>query len=656
MQTDLMKRLLSRLLVLPLIILGLRAAETAPPSAPGTPAEIPVEYFFRPPSIRGAALNPAGTHVAMMVADQKRDSTGLMIVNLADNTIGGLRGDTTYDVSAYAWAGDDRVVFSLARDNLYAWGLYAMKRDDSRSIVTLNEHDVVEVLGSPRARPDNLFVWVRRSARDEGRPGRLLELDLRKNSRDHFGHDGINIRGSIAPPPKTEGVLRWWRDREGEIRYALAYQKAQTQLFRRETDGLWTPLALDVERDRPMAVDADAKTLLVAHRNESGACELRRLNTTDGTLSPVLQSDDKYDFSDGGIRISADDREVIGLIYARQAPEQVWIRAEEAALQRELDGALPPDRLNLITSRSRDGQRLLITSSSDRHPGSLYLFDRTTRKLRQLAELASWLPERLMAPVRLMTFKARDGLKLDAYVTLPLGYDPQRPAPMIVLPHGGPWARDVWGYEAVSQFFASRGYIVFRPNYRGSTGYNAEISLTPRMEFRKMHEDVTDGVRALITSKIADPAHIAIVGGSFGGYLAVCGAAFDPGLYRCAVSIAGIFDWERVLREERINNPESFRYESMRRALGDPKVNQDKFEAMSPYLHAASIRIPVFVAHGKADTNADTSQSRRLVKALAKAGVPHEAFFVPDEGHSFGALKDRVELFTRIESFLKKHL
>jgi dipeptidyl aminopeptidase/acylaminoacyl peptidase len=284
------------------------------------------------------------------------------------------------------------------------------------------------------------------------------------------------------------------------------------------------------------------------------------------------------------------------------------------------------------------------------------LFDREGRKLHRLTELAPWLPERLMAPVSLMSFRTRDGLKLDGYVTLPLGHDPGKPAPMIVLPHGGPWIRDVWGYDAESQFFASRGYAVFRPNYRGSTGYGAEISVLPRMEFRKMHEDVTDGVKALIAAKIADPTHIAIVGASFGGYLAMCGAAFEPGLYKCAASIAGVFDWERVLREEHSNNPDSYRYETMRHALGDPKANRQKFEAMSPYLHAAEIKIPVFIAHGEEDTNADTSQSRRLVKAFKKAGVSHEAIFVPYEGHGFGALKDRVELFTRIEAFLKKHL
>jgi dipeptidyl aminopeptidase/acylaminoacyl peptidase len=314
-----------------------------------------------------------------------------------------------------------------------------------------------------------------------------------------------------------------------------------------------------------------------------------------------------------------------------------------------------PERLNQIVSRSRDGQRLLFISSSDRHPGTLFLLERKTMKLQTLSQLAPWLPERLMAPVRVTTYRARDGLKLDGYVTLPLDYDESKPGPMVVLPHGGPWHRDVWGYDPESQFFASRGYIVFRPNYRGSTGYNAAISREPRMEFRKMHEDVTDGVRALIAAKIADPAHIAIVGASFGGYLSICGAAFEPGLYRCAVSIAGVFDWERMIKEDR-DNENIFRSEWLRRDLGDPKAQREKFEAMSPFYSVGQIKVPVFIIHGEDDNNADTSQSRRLVKALKAAGVKHETLFIPGESHGFAEMRHRIELFTRVEAFLKQNL
>lgn len=655
MSTDLVRSLLSFVLASSALMPRAHAADQPSDPLYQSPAEIPVENFFRAPTLRELKLNPAGTHIAMIVHDPKKDAHGLMIYSVADAKMSGMRGSDDYDVSSFAWAGDDRLVFSIARDRLYAWGLYAMAVSDRRRIVTLNTHDLVRVLGTPLARPDNLLVWIEKSAQTNGRPGGLLELDLRRNALSDAGESGHNFRSAVPLPPNTDGVLRWFLDREGEVRYAVVHRDGVTGISRRDAGDTWQQVPLDLLRDPPLAVDKDSFVLIVAHLAPDGSRELRRYDTRNGTFGPALHTDDKYDFSHGSVIFSAGDREIIGLVYARQATKQVWLTREDNELQAALDASLPANHLNRIISRSRNGQRLVIASSSDRHPGALYLFDRTAMKLRELAQVAPWLPEKLMAPVMLMKFKARDGLELDGYVTLPLNHEPSRPGPMVVVPHGGPWVRDTWGYDALSQFLASRGYIVFRPNYRGSTGYNEQISLRPRMEFRRMHDDVTDGVRALVGAKIADPAHLAIFGSSFGGYLAMAGAAFEPDLYRCAVSFAGVFDWERMLRDDRANEND-FRSAWLRRELGDPKANRERFEAMSPYHHVTQIKCPVFIAHGDEDRNADTSQSRRLVKALAKAGVPHETMFVADEGHGLASTQHRVEFFTRLEAFLKRHL
>lgn len=644
-----------RLLCVVLASLSLLSFATDVPPAYRTPAEIPIEVFFRTNALREPKLNPAGTQVGMIVHDPKNDAHGLMFYSLADGKRSGLRGGGSYDVSTFAWAGDDRVVFSVARDRLYAWGLYAMRVSDTRRIVTLNTHDAVRVLGTPKERPDNLLVWIERSAQNSGRPGGLLELDLRRNAVNDSGDANNNFISSVPLPLNHDGVLSWLLDRTGEVRYAITHSEGAIRIFRRDDSDTWRAISLDPGSDTPLAVDHDPVVLIVAHLTANGTRELRRYDTRNGSLGPVLHVDDKYDFGQGHVLFSASDRAIIGLSYARQAMAQVWFNQEDAELQAAIDSALPPHHLNRIVSRSRDGRQLLIVSSSDRHPGALYWFDRTAQKLGQLAELAPWLPEKLMAPVMLMSFKTRDGLQLDGYVTLPLDHQPNKPGPMVVVPHGGPWARDIWGYDALSQFLASRGYIVFRPNYRGSTGYNAQISLRPRMEFRRMHDDVTDGVRALVAAKVADPARLAIFGASFGGYLAVAGATFEPDLYRCAITFAGVFDWERMLRDDRANEND-FRSAWLRRELGDPKTNREKFDAISPYRHVAQIKCPIFVAHGEEDRNADTSQSRRLVKALAQAGVRYETMFVADEGHGLATEKHRIEFFTRLEAFLKKHL
>jgi len=646
--------LATTVLLLPAV---LRAADAPLAAKPTRPEELTARDFFRPPTLSSVRLNPAGTHLAALVYEEPTDSTGLRIVPLDQGKPTGLRGTKSLDIRSFVWVGDERLVYLLTRDNLYASGLYAIPRDTPADASPVNQFDVVQVLGSPAARPDHLFVWVRREARHAGRPGPLLEVSLKRRLRAGFDVAPAHWQTSINEPDVDE-VLGWLRDGAGEIRYAFGHRKGVVNIHRREANGKWTAVPIDLDRDRPLAVDTtDPQSLLVAHLADDGACELVRYHTVDGTRGPAILRDEKYDFSGASVlQRDGDEGGVVGLTYARQAPTTFWLRDEEHALQAAVDRNLPPDRVNLILGRNRGGNRMIVHSFSDRHPGSIYLVDLTTDRIRQVADLAPWLPESLLGPVRLTSYITRDGLKLDAYVTLPAGHDPKRPAPLIVLPHGGPWARDYWGYDAESQFFASRGYVVFRPNYRGSTGYHPDISLKHSTAFVKMHEDVTDGVRALIRSGIADPERIAIVGSSFGGYLAVCGAAFEPDLYRCAVTVAGVFDWARVIREAGQHDGGSFRREKLLRDLGDPKKNEERFEAMSPLGAADRIKIPIFIAHGKEDQIADARQSTRLARTLKQSGVPHETHFVNYEGHGFFTLKNRVELYERIESFLKKHL
>lgn len=640
------------------------SAETNPAPAPvrvaSSPAELTVEDFFRPPAVVSARLNPSGTHLAMMVAEPETDSTGLRILDLTTKRAVGMTGTKVYDIRDLHWVGDERVVFTVTRDNMYATGLLSAPRDLSRPPNMLNERDAVQVIGSPEARPDHLLVWVRQSARNEGRPGSLVEINVRRRANRGFDADFSQVRSTVPDPP-GDGVRGWMTDLTGDVRYAVTHQDGRHSLYRREANNkTWTHVSLNLDETHPFAVDANPDVLLVARLTPAGLRELVRLNTRDGTAGPVLHTDEKYDFSSGRLNFSEDRKELLSLRYPRQAPVQVAFTPEESRLLRSIDAALPPERINLIMSRSRDGHQLLVRSLSDRHPGTLYLFTYDSQKpsltFNTVANLAPWLPEALLGSVRLMTYKARDGLQLDAYVTLPLGHTAGKPGPMIVLPHGGPWVRDIWGFDAESQFFASRGYVVFRPNYRGSSGYHADISLKPRMEFRKMHDDVTDGVHTLIKAGIVDPARLAIIGGSFGGYLAICGAAFEPDLYKCAVTFAGVFDWDRAMREARRNDPDSYRYELLLRNLGDPKVQQQKFEAMSPLQSAEQIKIPVFIAHGGDDRVAYSSQSHRLARILKKSGTPHETMFEIEEGHGFYTLKNRVELYQRIEAFLKKNL
>lgn len=616
--------------------------------------ELATSDFFRPPEIISVQLNPAGTHLAMLVYEPKTDSTGMRIVDLASQKVTGLAGNQTLDIHSLLWINDEEIVYGMSRDNVYVAGVYLMHRDRPEKATAINGYDAVRILGTPLARPNHLLVWITGSALAGGGQVGALEIDLKRPFRNGFGEDYGNIVERIKSPPGT-GVANWMRDRAGEIRYAVSLDHGVHRLYQRTAGGDWNPVNLNLDDAAPLAVDTDPNTLLVARPTAGGQSEIVRFDTKSGTTGPALYTDDKYDLRGASVRFSEDGKEILGFGYRRQAYAQFWLRDNEAALQKSLDDALP-DRINLIHSRSKDGRRLIVQSSSDRHPGTFYLFEPGTHRLAAIANRAPWLSEDKLSRVTLMRYKTRDGLALDGYLTLPPGATPGKPAPMIVIPHGGPWVRNAVGYDAEAQFFASRGYAVFQPNYRGSSGYGPAISQIPRFDFRGMHNDVTDGVKALIKGGVADPARIAILGSSFGGYLAVCGAAFEPGLYRCAVTIAGVFDWARVMKDAKFNDPETMRYDFWRRNLGDPQEQAAKFASISPLQAAGQIKVPVFIAHGEVDPVADSSQSHQLVRALKNAGTRHETMFVPDEAHGFAALKNRVELYTRIESFLKRNL
>lgn len=293
---------------------------------------------------------------------------------------------------------------------------------------------------------------------------------------------------------------------------------------------------------------------------------------------------------------------------------------------------------------------------SDQQPAVYSWVDLEKHSAGLFKKSAPWIDPLRMQPKKIIKFKTRDGRQLDAYLTFPAGATKGNPPPLVVLPHGGPWVRDNWGFDSEAQFLASRGYAVLQPNYRGSPGYDWMFPVEDQWDFRKMHDDVTDATKTMIASGLIDKGRIAIMGGSFGGYLAVSGVVNEPSLYRCAVSIAGVFDWEQQIKDKKYNQYDNPTYGRLMRKLGDAKKQPEKFDAISPGRHADQIRVPVFVAGGKDDYTVDIEQSRVLISALKKYHVPYETLIVREEGHGMAHLENRVKLYTRILAFLDKYV
>lgn len=277
--------------------------------------------------------------------------------------------------------------------------------------------------------------------------------------------------------------------------------------------------------------------------------------------------------------------------------------------------------------------------------------------MRHIADLAPWLSADDMNPMLPVTYTSRDGLKIEAYLTLPhhLTLDNARQLPVVVNPHGGPWARDCWGYSSEVQFLANRGYAVFQMNFRGSTGYGRKfLEASYKQWGLRMQDDISDGVKWLIDQGIADPARVAIYGGSYGGYAVLAGLTLTPQLYACGVDYVGVSNLFTFMK----TIPPYWRplLEMMYERVGNPETDKEQLAATSPALHADKIIAPLFIAQGANDPRVNKAESDQMVEALRKRGVEVEYMVKDDEGHGFANQENRFDFYRAMEQFLSVHL
>ena len=278
-------------------------------------------------------------------------------------------------------------------------------------------------------------------------------------------------------------------------------------------------------------------------------------------------------------------------------------------------------------------------------------------KLTKVADVAPWIKEDEMVPMNPITYTSRDGLTIEGYLTLPKGYtmETAKNLPVVVNPHGGPWARDTWGYNPEVQFLAERGYAVLQMNFRGSTGYGRKFTeLGYKQWGQTMQDDITDGVKWLIDKGIADPKRIAIYGGSYGGYATLAGVTFTPDLYACAIDYVGISNlltfmqtippyWKPLL-------------DMMYEMVGDPVKDKEMMEKYSPVFHVDKIKAPLFVAQGANDPRVNKAESDQMVEALKKRGIEVEYMVKDNEGHGFHNEENKFDFYRAMDKFLSNHL
>jgi dipeptidyl aminopeptidase/acylaminoacyl peptidase len=339
--------------------------------------------------------------------------------------------------------------------------------------------------------------------------------------------------------------------------------------------------------------------------------------------------------------------------YQTDLPRRKFFDKQTEALHAAIAKQLPDYEFTL-QSGTRAEDRYIVAAYNDRTPGARYLYDVKANTLSKLADINPKLPEAQMARIQPVTYQSRDGLTLHGYLTLPPGREAKDLA-CVVNPHGGPWARDSWGFNAETQFLANRGFCVLQINFRGSTGYGRKFWEAGFGQWGlAMQDDITDGVHWLVKQGIADPKRIGIYGGSYGGYATLAGVTFTPDLYAAAVDYVGVsnlFTFMNTIPPYWAPLMPKF-YEM----VGHPERDKERLAATSPALHVDRIKTPLFIAQGARDPRVNKAESDQVVEALKQRGVEVEYMVKDNEGHGFHNDENKFAFYRAMEAFLKEHL
>lgn len=648
-----------------------RGAEPGPAAAaaPDSPALIPIRDFFRPPFINLPLVNQAGTKFVAIYGTEE-DSTGALLFDLATGKHYRWQPLKDHDIDQIHWLDDQRVMWVQSRDELYADAIYVADFSDLASAYAIERKSAVRVIGVPQAAPMKPIVWISQNAYDDGSDYGVVQLDATTtvdprtsamNTKRYTSETPVNLHGTEAsiskhyPVQKLGRTLDYLVDKHGELAFATAIIDGVERLLLLQKNK-WVPSPLDMDRHDVLAAgDLPGEVIAIGPRQEGKPRAILRIDAITGAVTGTLHQDENYDPVVASIKRHPVSRDIVGIQVYRKSLENVWFDPAYLQLQSELNKMFPGKIVSLIGT-DKAIQRMVLAVFSDRQPVVYHFLDLVKPELKSIAQSAPWITPAQMRPMQNLAYKSRDGSRVEGFLTLPAGAGKESPAPLVVLLHGGPWARDSWQWHSEAQFLASRGYAVFQPNYRGSTGYSWRFPTGSNWDFQKMHDDVTDGVKQLVKTGLIDPKRMAIMGTSFGGYLSLRGAAYEPDLYRCAITEAGVFDWNLMMKDARRNRFESARYQIYLRNLGDPKESADLFASISPLNHVDKIKAPVLVAHGRDDSVVSIEQSTKLAKELARLGIPHQTLFKRGEGHGMSQLNNQVEFYTAVEDFLAKHL
>ena len=609
------------------------------------------EIFFGNPEYAGAQISPDGKYISFIKPLKDVRNVWVKGVDEPFEKARPLTAEKKRPIASYFWSRDGKyILFTKDNDGDENFNVFAVNPAASPAAgaevpapTNLTNATGVRtfIYDLPEAEPDYIYIGL--------------------NDRDKAWHDLYKVQISTG----TKTLLRenkdrltgWVFDNAGKLRLASrTAANGDTEILKVDGDKFTKVYSCGVfETCGPVRFHKDNKNVyMVSNKGDRDLIQLVLFDPETGKETLVEQDPmNRVDF--GNAMFSTASKELIGTTYTDDKVRILWkdknFEKDYDLLKKKLG-----DREIGFGSSTKDESKFIVSTYSDVDPGTVWLFDRKSKNLSTLYTVRERLPRAALSPMKPIRYKSSDGLEVPAYLTIPKG-GPEKNLPLVVVPHGGPWGRDFWGYNSFAQFLANRGYAVLMPNFRASTGYGKKFLDAGNLQWGdKMQDDITWGVKYLIDQGIADPKRVGIMGGSYGGYATLAGVTFTPDLYSAAVAIVAPSNLNTLLG----SIPpywESGRQLFYKR-MGDPTTPEGKaqLERQSPLNHVAKIKTPLMIVQGANDPRVKKAEADQIVVALRERNYPVQYLLAPDEGHGFARPVNNMSMFAEGEKFLAKYL
>lgn len=612
---------------------------------------LPVEAFGRLPDAISVKLSPSGEHFAFI--NNRKGNTLIGVSHIDEDTIRYVvqTDNQKFKIDWYRWANNKTLLVSVSYPRKNARVKYISTHLFKVSIDGKQEFEKVFVPNSSEWEPqfgDNIIDLL-----PDDPNNILMGLSLRNSSSPDVYKVNLNSQTKRSlVKSREEDVYDWMTDRQQRVR--LGFGRNLTNIFyiifdtkTEKWKRIWDYEIFDAPDISPLGFALDSNILYV-RANHEGRYAIFKVNVSDPSLKlELVHANPNYDI-EGGLLYSSKSNDVIGVYDNRAKDGKIFFSDKDKKFQESMNKAIP-NAHNNVYSMSRDENKYILYTSHSKAPGAYYLGDKKTKSLQFILERYPLLYDVKLSGKKKVSYKARDGLEIEAYVTLPHANVAATNA-ALVIPHGGPMSRSYGGFDWFAEFFASRGYTVIEPNFRGSSGYGFEFEMESIQKWGgAMQDDLADAANWLVKNYSVEKKKVCIVGASYGGYAALMAAAKQADTFKCATSLAGVSDLKRVLRNSKgFNN-----YKVVKKQIG---MDSNLLRDSSPINFASTTDIPVLLLHGTDDRIVDVGHSEEMYNALKKEDKRVRYVELPKGNHYLEIESNRIKTLAEIESFLAEYL